>query len=98
MGILKAEWEGARPFAFWIDLRVLTGKKFCYIIGIMIRSLNRKISSLTKGFPVDNGYVEASAQERVAMMWELTEELWSFKDTGHAERRLQRNVANLIRQ
>ncbi len=64
----------------------------------MIRHLNRKISSLTKGFPVDNGYVAASAQERIAITWELTKEMWSLQVGNDAERRLQRNVTNLVRQ
>ena len=41
-------------------------------------------------------FVEASPSERVGMVWELTEELWSLRDKGNAERRLQRDVANLV--
>ncbi|MCK4914148.1 MAG: hypothetical protein KAS69_06100 [Planctomycetes bacterium] len=64
----------------------------------MIRRLNRKIASLSKTFPADNGYVAASGQERMAIMWELTKELYSLAGGNDAERRLQRDVANLIRQ
>ena len=45
----------------------------------------------------DDCYVDASSQERVSFIWELTAELWSLKDKQHVERRLQRNVTNLIK-
>ncbi len=45
----------------------------------------------------DDCYVDASPQERIAFMWELTAELWSLKDKDSVERRLQRHVTNLIK-
>ena len=45
----------------------------------------------------DDCYVDASPQERIARIWELTAELWSLKGSQYAERRLQRNVTNLIK-
>ena len=46
----------------------------------------------------DDCFVNASPQQRIAFMWELTAELWSLRDSKYAEQRLQRNVTNLIRK
>ena len=46
----------------------------------------------------DDCFVNASPQERIAFIWELTAELWSLRDKQYVERRLQRHVANLIKQ
>ena len=46
----------------------------------------------------DDCYVDASPQERIAVIWEITAELWSLKDKQYAERRLQRDVTNLVKQ
>ena len=46
----------------------------------------------------DSGYMDASPQERVSFMWDLTAEIWSLKDNQSAKRRLQRNIANLIKK
>ena len=46
----------------------------------------------------DEGFVEASPAERVSFIWELTAELWSFKKSPYVERRLQRDITNLIKQ
>jgi hypothetical protein len=45
----------------------------------------------------DEGFSEMSPAERVSFIWELTAELWSLKKTPNVERRLQRNIAKLIR-
>lgn len=44
----------------------------------------------------DSGYMDATPQERLAAVWELTAELWSLTDKESAERRLQRNIIKLI--
>ena len=46
----------------------------------------------------EGGFVNAPPAERVSFIWELTAELWSLKEQGSAERRLQRDVTNLIKQ
>ncbi|MFH0889093.1 MAG: hypothetical protein V1871_07805 [Planctomycetota bacterium] len=46
----------------------------------------------------ESDYMKTSPGERIAFIWELTSELWSLKESGSAERRLQRNVAALIKQ
>jgi len=45
-----------------------------------------------------DAYVEASPAQRVGFVWEITKELWSLRNIQDAERRLQRNVATLVRQ
>lgn len=60
--------------------------------------LNRKQTSVKKMTKNDDCFMEASFEERIAFIWELTAELWSLQGTKDVERRLQRNVTNLIRQ
>jgi len=58
----------------------------------------RNHTTLKKMTKQDDCYVDASPQERVSFIWELTAELWSLKDKEYVEQRLQRNVTNLIKQ
>jgi len=37
-------------------------------------------------------------KERISFMWDLTAELWSLKGIEYVERRLQRNITNLIKK
>ncbi len=46
----------------------------------------------------DDGYVNIPVSASVGFMWELTEELWSLQGKEYVERRLQRNVANIVRK
>ena len=57
----------------------------------------RNHAILKKMTKEDDCFVDASPQQRIAFMWELTAELWSLKDSKCAERRLQRHVTNLIK-
>ncbi|HUW20679.1 MAG TPA: hypothetical protein VMW16_15380 [Sedimentisphaerales bacterium] len=58
----------------------------------------RDITVLRRMTVQDDNYVEASPAERAGFVWELTAELWSLRDEQRAERRLQRDVTNLIKQ
>ncbi len=62
--------------------------------------LNKNVAklSLMKNIE-DDDYVEASLKDRISMVWDITEELWSFTKKGEvsAQSRLQRNVAKLNR-
>ena len=60
--------------------------------------VNRNFTSLIKMADQDDCYVDASPEECVSVIWEITAELWSLKDRKIVERRLQRNVTNLIKQ
>ena len=46
----------------------------------------------------DDGYVNASRTELIAMVWDITKDSWSFVKGANVERRLQRDVAKLIRR
>jgi len=62
--------------------------------------LNRSVVKLSQMKDiVDDDYVEASIQDRIAMVWDITVELWSISKKGEigAKSRLQRNVASLKR-
>jgi len=60
--------------------------------------LNRNHAHLNRISKQTDNYVNASIEERIAFMWELTAELWSLKGNFHAEQRLQRNRATLIKK
>jgi hypothetical protein len=45
----------------------------------------------------DGGYMPGTAAERLSQVWELTREVWAFFRESDVERRLQRDVAVLIR-
>ena len=53
-----------------------------------------KIKKLTED---DDNYVDLSFQDRLSIMWEITREVWSLRGED-AERRLQRNVAHLVKK
>ncbi len=44
----------------------------------------------------DDGFVMGKPTELFEMVWELTCDVWAFGGKGSAERRLQRNVTNLV--
>lgn len=48
----------------------------------------------------DDGFVQATMQQRVDMVWDITAALWSVSTHGeiHAQSRLQRDVAVLSRR
>ena len=59
-------------------------------------NVNRKIiKQLTLDEDKDDGYVQADMAELISLMWEITEDVWSFVRDQNAEQRLQRNVAVL---
>ena len=60
--------------------------------------LNRNKIYIGKVSKNDEGFAEISPAERISFMWELTAELWSLRKSPYVERRLQRNVTNLIKK
>lgn len=58
--------------------------------------MQRNKTKLLKMTKDDDPFVDASPQELMDMMWELTAEAWSLTGTFDAEQRLQRNVTKLI--
>jgi len=60
--------------------------------------VNRDRIHMGKVSKNDEGFANISPAERISFMWELTAELWSLRNSPYAERRLQRNVTNIIKQ
>ena len=58
--------------------------------------VQRDRARLSKLGDEDDDFVDASPAERVAMIWELTAELWSLQGQDCAQQRLQRHVAKLF--
>ena len=58
----------------------------------------RKYACLKKMTKDEDCYANASAAELVGFIWELTQEIWSLRGKDYVERRLQRNVANLVKK
>ena len=65
---------------------------------MIMMKVERERVKLVKMTEDDDGYMDASPAERVSFVWELTAELWSLRGDKRAERRLQRDVTNLVRQ
>ncbi len=59
--------------------------------------LQKQYTALKKMSKEEDNFVDATPAERVSMIGDLTAELWSLSDPQGVERRLQRNVAKLIR-
>jgi hypothetical protein len=60
--------------------------------------VDRTKARLSHGHDSGECFVDRPASECVAMVWELTQEVWSITDGKCAEQRLQRDVAVLKRQ
>ena len=62
--------------------------------------LNRNVANLTQMKKIDNDeYVNGSIKDRIEVVWDITQELWSISTKGNvnAKSRLQRNVANFTK-
>ena len=56
--------------------------------------VNRKVVKRLKlNEDIDDGYVRMDMAELISMMWEITQDAWSFMRDQNAEQRLQRDVA-----
>lgn len=61
-----------------------------------INKVDRSVGVLKQSGEADNDFVDASPQELLGFMWELTAEIYSLRGDFNAQQRLQRNVTNLI--
>jgi hypothetical protein len=83
---------------------LLSAGLFCRKISIdmsqkqEINRVDRSQAVLIKGKSHSSDFVDAPPAVRVAMVWELTQELWSLSGRTDAQQRLQRNVATLKKQ
>jgi len=59
--------------------------------------VNRKIVSISNETTDQSEFVEADSATLFEMVWEITRDLWTFAGGNDAERRLQRDVVNIIR-
>jgi len=59
--------------------------------------VKRDIGHLIKQEKDDGGFSNLSPEERVSFIWELTLELWFLTGGKYVERRLQRNVTNIVK-
>jgi hypothetical protein len=65
---------------------------------IGMERLKRNLTRLLKQTEdQDDGYVEGTPAYRLSLVWEITKDVYAFSGSGDAERRLQRNVAPLVR-
>ena len=56
--------------------------------------VNRKIVKRLKlNEDIDDGYVQMDRAELISIMWEITQDAWSFMRDQDVEQRLQRDVA-----
>ncbi len=53
---------------------------------------------MNTGEETDDGYVHADKNELISMIWEITKDNWAFVREQNVERRLQRDVATIIRR
>jgi len=59
--------------------------------------VNRKVvKRLGLNEDLDDGYVQMDKAELLSIMWEITQDAWSFVRGQNAEQRLQRDVATVI--
>ena len=61
----------------------------------MDRKLVKKINMRED---TDDGHVQAEKNELISMIWEITKDNWAFVRGQDAKRRLQRDVATLVRR
>ena len=55
------------------------------------------INRLHSNEEFDDGYIEAARADLFAMVWDITKDVYVFVRGSNVERRLQRDVARLIR-
>ena len=60
--------------------------------------LDRSVTRLTHLEAADDGYVGGDPATRIALVWPITRETWAFMRPADAQRRLQRNIARLVRR
>lgn len=55
------------------------------------------INRLHSNEEFDDGYIEAASEDLFSMVWDITKDVYVFVRGSNVERRLQRDVAKLIR-
>lgn len=61
--------------------------------------MNRKVvKKVYVDEEIDDGYVDAERHDLISMIWEITKDTWSFVKEQDVKRRLQRDVATIVRR
>ncbi len=63
----------------------------------MTIKMNRNRMVVRKIHDEQDDYVHLSSAERVSLIWELTQEVWSLKDKKSVQQRLQRHRTRIIK-
>ena len=58
----------------------------------------KQITVHKNGHPANDDYIDLPPNERIALVWELTKEVYALTGKHDVESRLQRNVVNMIRK
>jgi hypothetical protein len=62
-------------------------------------NMNRKlVKKINMSEEVDDGHVQAEKNELISMIWEITKDNWAFVRGQDVKRRLQRDVATIVRR
>ena len=62
-------------------------------------NMNRKlVKKINMSEEVDDGHVQAEKNELISMIWEITKDNWAFVRGHDVKRRLQRDVATIVRR
>ncbi|MFC1813412.1 hypothetical protein ACFL03_12065 [Thermodesulfobacteriota bacterium] len=62
-------------------------------------NMNRKaVKKMRMDEDIDDGYVLAERHDLISMVWEITKDAWSFVKGQDVKRRLQRDVATIVRR
>jgi hypothetical protein len=62
-------------------------------------NMNRKVvKKIYMDENIDDGYVKAEKHDLISMIWEITKDTWSFVKEQDVKRRLQRDVATIVRR
>jgi hypothetical protein len=62
-------------------------------------NMNRKlVKKFNMGEELDDGHVRAEKNELISMIWEITKDNWAFVRGQDVKRRLQRDIATIVRR
>ena len=62
-------------------------------------NMNRKlVKKINMSEDEDDGHVQAEKNELLSMIWEITKDNWVFVRGQDVKRRLQRDVATIVRR
>ena len=62
-------------------------------------NMNRKlVKKINMSEELDDGHVQAEKNELISMIWEITKDNWAFVRGQDVKRRLQRDVATIVRR